>query len=73
MQSDEAELFKKKLAEDRNKYYRDIVRVRFKHLQFGKLCPRERNDEIMKYLKNKFSHTCLRLNLKHRISAVIEP
>lgn len=73
MQQDEVELIEKKLAEDRGKYYRGTVRVRFKYLQFSKLCPRGRSDEIVEYLKDKFSHACLRLDPKHRIPAVIEP
>jgi hypothetical protein len=73
MEQDEVEFIEKRLAEDRGKYYRGTVRVRFEHLHFGKLCPRGRSDEIVEYLKDKFSHECLRLDPKNRIPAVIEP
>jgi hypothetical protein len=69
----DVEFIEKRLAEDRGKYYRGTVRVRFEHLHFGKLCPRGRSDEIVEYLKDKFSHKCLRLDPKNRIPAVIEP
>jgi len=72
MQHDEIKLIKKKLAKNRNKYYRDIVRIRFKHLHFNKLCSRERNDKIIEYLKNKFSYACFRLNLRHQILVIIK-
>jgi hypothetical protein len=72
MQQDDVVFIGKKLAEDRGKYYRGTVRVRFEHLHFGKLCPRSRSDEIVEYLKDKFSNGCLRLDPKIWIPAVIE-
>jgi hypothetical protein len=72
MQQDEMKLIKKKFAKNRDKYYRDTIRIKFEHLHFDKLCSRERSDKIVKYLKNKFNHACLRLNSRHRISIVIK-
>lgn len=50
------EFIEKRLAKDRDKYYRGTVRVRVEHLNFGKLCPRGHSDKIVEYLKDKFRH-----------------
>jgi hypothetical protein len=65
MQQDKVEPVEKKLAEDRGVYYRDTVRVRSKHLQFGRLCRHSCSNEIVEYLQDKFSHGCLRLDPKN--------
>ena len=69
----EVEAIEKQLAEDRGRYYRGTVRVRFEHLNFGDLCPRGRCNEAVEYLKDKFSQGCLRLDPRNRIPAIIEP
>lgn len=72
MRQGEIETIVRELLEDRGKYYRGTARVGFEHLNFGNLCPRGRDEKIVEYLKDKFSHACLRLKPRNRIPAVIE-
>ncbi len=72
MEQSMMEVVERKLAEDRGKYYRGTARVRSEHLHFDDLCPRGRDDKIVKYLKDKFNYACLRLEPQNRIPAVID-
>ncbi|KAF4451416.1 hypothetical protein F53441_5584 [Fusarium austroafricanum] len=60
------------LYQDRGIYFRGTARIRFAHLRFGNLCPREPNNKIIAQLKERFSgEGCLRLEPKNHIPAVV--
>jgi len=71
MKQSEIKIVTRKLAKNKDKYYRDIARIRFEHLHFDDLCFRDRDNKIVKYLKNKFNYACLRLESQNRIFVVI--
>ncbi|KAI0534967.1 hypothetical protein GGR58DRAFT_504754 [Xylaria digitata] len=72
MEQNQVESVEKRLYQDRGASFRGTARIRFAHLHFGSLCPREPNKKVTEYLKGKFSNEgCLRLEPKNHILAII--
>ncbi|KAF4446547.1 Intracellular protein transport protein USO1 [Fusarium austroafricanum] len=72
MNQNQIESVEQQLYQDRGIYFRGTARIRFAHLRFGNLCPREPNKKITAQLKERFSSEgCLRLEPKNHIPAVI--
>lgn len=72
MDQNQIEFVEHQLHQDRGLFFRGTARIRFENLHFGNSCPRERNQQIIKYLEEKFSNEgCLRLEPMHHIPAVI--
>lgn len=72
MNQNQVENVEQQLYQDRGISFRGTARIRFAHLRFGNLCPREPNKKITAHLKERFSgEGCLRLEPKNHIPAVI--
>lgn len=72
MDQNQVQNIEQQLYRDRGISFRGTARIRFAHLRFGNLSPREPNDKIIAYLKEKFSNeVCLQLEPKNHIPAVV--
>ena len=72
MEQNQVESVEKQLYQDRGASFRGTALVRFAHLHFGSLCPREPNKKITEHLKEKFSNEgCLRLEPKNHIPVIV--
>ncbi|KAK0628283.1 hypothetical protein B0T17DRAFT_614224 [Bombardia bombarda] len=72
MEQNQVESVEKRLYQDRGASFRGTAQIRFVHLHFGSLCPREPNKKVKEHLKEKFSNEgCLRLEPKNHIPAII--
>jgi len=68
----QASAVENQLYRDRGSCFRGTVRVRFAHLRFGDLCPREANEKVTATLRDAFANEgCLRLEPKNHIPAII--